>query len=116
MYKVHYKTYCIVVISFLECPSEFSNGIFWPATAFGNTASVPCTEAVMDQFVSDLYVTRQCSDTGNWKYVDYTNCLLNDEFSTFAIMWFKFVNAYDIIKSNITDTVNYNYSLLIIYV
>jgi hypothetical protein len=83
-----------------DCPQEYSNGVLWMQTTPGVVSSVSCA-SISDRFVNGLYVTRKCSNEGNWDEANFADCLLKEE-ST-LIVW---ASSEDISDQFFSDRLN----------
>ena len=84
--KLMVNEFCpLIMIMFLStaCPQEYNSGILWRATDADSYARVSCREAG-SQFSPFDYITRHCSSGGNWYPVDFINCTLMSNVSSFA--------------------------------
>ena len=61
----------------------YEGGILWNETKANTYSTVSCQQAG-DQFVPGLSLTRECFYTGTWSVVDFTNCTLRENVSSFA--------------------------------
>ena len=87
---IHIRMYTYMYLT--ACPQNYVGGILWNKHRVNETARVRCSN-FYSSFRPAVYITRMCTNSGEWGNVDYSSCTMRPEALPLIMVEVKDLNS-----------------------
>ena len=67
-----------LLLLYIACEPEYKNGLFWERRQNNQLAQIRCS-AFHSNFRSGVYISRMCSENGDWGDTDFSRCTMRSD-------------------------------------